>query len=300
MLFSVAVTETVSVVPPSGGAAVAVTENVAVQDPAGTFTEVGTVNAGLLAETDTLMPAGGAGAERVMVQVEDEPASSVVALHASAETSTGAIRLKVAVWEALFSVAVMVADWVVVRVPAVAVKVAEMAPAATMTEAGTVSKELLSERAATLPPVGAAWFRVTEQVVAVPELTLVGLQVSAVTSMGATRVRLVDCVEAFKVAVTVALWVVVRAPAVAAKVAEVTPAATLTEVGTVSRELLSERATALPPVGAAWFKVAVQVVAAPELTLVGLQVSAVTSMGATRVRLVDCAEAFKAAVTVAL
>src|ERR1039457_2573365 len=118
--------------------------------------------------------------------------------------------------------------------------------------------------------------------------------------MGATRVRLVDCVEAFKVAVTVALWVVVRAPAVAAKVAEVTPAATVTEVGTVSRELLSERATALPPVGAAWFKVSVQVAAVPELTLVGLQVSAVTSMGATRVRLVDCVEAFKVAVTVAL
>jgi hypothetical protein len=156
MLFSVAVTETVSVVPPSGGVAVAVAENVAVQDPAGTFTEVGTVNAGLLAETDTLMPAGGAGAERVRVQVEDEPASSVVALHASAETSTGATRLKVAVWEALFSVAVMVALWVVVTVPAVAVKVAEVAPAATGTEAGTVNDVLLSEIATTLPAGGAA------------------------------------------------------------------------------------------------------------------------------------------------
>jgi hypothetical protein len=153
---SVAVTETVSVVPPSGGSVVAVAENVAVGDPAGTFTEVGTVNAGLLAETDTLMPPVGAGAERVRVQVEDAPASSVVVLHANADTSTGAIRLKVAVWEALLSVAVMVALWVVVRAPAVAVKVAELAPAATMTEAGTVSSALLSQRATTLPPDGAA------------------------------------------------------------------------------------------------------------------------------------------------
>jgi len=153
---SVAVTETVSVVPPSGGSVVAVAENAAVRDPAGTFTEVGTVNAGLLAETGTLMPPVGAGAERVRVQVEDAPASSVVALHANADTSTGAIRLKVAVWEALLSVAVTVALWVVVTVPAVAVKVAELAPAATVTEAGTVSNALLSQRATTLPPDGAA------------------------------------------------------------------------------------------------------------------------------------------------
>ena len=139
----------------------------------------------------------------------------------------------------------------VVRVPAVAVKVPEVALAATVTEAGTVSRELLSASATTLPPVGAAWFRVTVQVVAAPELTLVGLQVSAVTSMGATRVRLVDCVEAFKVAVTVAGWVVVRVPAVAAKVAEVALAATGTEVGTVNEGLLSEIATTLPAGGAA-------------------------------------------------
>src|ERR1039457_7154458 len=204
----------------------------------------------------------------------------------------GATRVRLVDCVEAFKVAVTVALWVVVRAPAVAAKVAEVTPAATVTEVGTVSRELLSERATALPPVGAAWFKVAVQVVAAAELTLVGLQVSAVTSMGATRVRLVDCVEAFKVAVTVALWVVVRAPAVAAKVAEVAPAATLTEVGTVSRELLSERA--------AWFKVAVQVTAVPELTRVRLQVSAVTSMGATRVRLVDCAEAFKVAVTVAL
>ncbi len=152
---SVAATEAVSVVPPSGGVVVTVAENVAVEDPAATITEAGTVNAGLLAESDTGVPPVGALPERVRVQVAEAPASSVVALQVNAETSTGAIRLKVTDWEALFRVAVMMADWVVVRGPAVAAKVAAVAPAATVTEAGIVSEELLSERATTLPPVGA-------------------------------------------------------------------------------------------------------------------------------------------------
>ena len=46
--------------------------------------------------------------------------------------------------------------WVVVRVPAVAVKVPDVALGATLTEAGTVSAGLLSVSAMVLPPAGAA------------------------------------------------------------------------------------------------------------------------------------------------
>jgi hypothetical protein len=126
-----------------------------VADPAGTFTEAGTVNAEPLAETDTMTPPAGAGAESVRVQVEEAPASSVVVLHANAEMSTGATRVKLAVWEAPFRVAVMVADWVVVIVPTVAVKVVEALLAGTVTDAGTVSAVLLLDSATALPPVGA-------------------------------------------------------------------------------------------------------------------------------------------------
>ena len=91
----------------------------------------------------------------------------------------------------------------------------------------------------------------TVQVLAAPEFTLLGLQASAVTSMGATRVKLVDWDDAFKVAMTVALWVVVRVLAVAVKVLEVALAATVTEAGTASAGLLTESTTVLPPVGAA-------------------------------------------------
>ena len=89
------------------------------------------------------------------VQVVDAPELMLVGLQARAETSMGATRLKVVLWEARFRVAVMVADWVVVIVPTVAVKVVEVLLAGTVTDAGTVSAVLLLESATALPPVGA-------------------------------------------------------------------------------------------------------------------------------------------------
>jgi hypothetical protein len=163
---------------------VAVAANVAVDDAAGTGTEAGTVSAGLLTETGTVTPPVGAGAERVRVQVEDAPASRVVELHANVETTTAATKLKVAVLEAPFNVAVMVAGWVVVGLPAVAVNVAEAAAAATVTEAGTVSKALLSDRTTTVPPAGAGWFRVTVHVLEAPARIVVGLQAKSVRPSG--------------------------------------------------------------------------------------------------------------------
>jgi hypothetical protein len=93
---------------------------------------------------------------------------------------------------------------VVVRVPALAAKVAEVAVAAMVSEAGTVNEELLPETATTVPPGGAGWFRVTVHVVEAPELTLVGLQAREETSMGATRLKLAVWEAPFSVAVAVA------------------------------------------------------------------------------------------------
>jgi hypothetical protein len=92
---------------------------------------------------------------------------------------------------------------------------------------------------------------VTVQVAEALELTVVGLQASPVTSMGATRLNVAVCDEPLSEAATVAFWLVVRAPTVAVKVAVAAVAATVTEAGTVSRGLLAERVTRLPPVGAA-------------------------------------------------
>jgi len=121
---------------------------------------------------------------------------------------------------------------------------------------------------------------VTVQVAAVPEFTLVGLQARAVTSMGATRVKVAVWEELFRVAVTVAGWVVVRVPAVAVKVAELAPDVTVTDAGIVSRALLSDSVMVVVE-EAAWFKPTVQVVDAPEATVAGLQLNDVKLSGTT-------------------
>ena len=61
-------------------------------------------------------------------------------------------------------------------VPAEALNVPLVAPAATVTDPGTFRLVLSSERETKLPPAGAALFNVTVQLVAPPADTEVGLQ----------------------------------------------------------------------------------------------------------------------------
>ena len=112
----------------------------------------------------------------------------------------------------------------------------------------------------------------------VPELTLAGLQAREESSVGATRLKVAVCKVPFKVAVMVALWLVVRVPTVAMKVAELAPADTVADGGTVSRALLSDSVTVAPE-EAAWFKLTVQEVKAPEATVAGLQLNEVKLIG---------------------
>jgi hypothetical protein len=72
----------------------------------------------------------------------------------------------------------------------VALKVAVVAPAATLTEVGVVSTVLLSERATLAPPVGAALVKVTVQVLEALGPRLLGVQAKADTSTGATRLTI--------------------------------------------------------------------------------------------------------------
>jgi hypothetical protein len=71
-------------------------------------------------------------------------------------------------------------------------------------------------------------------------------------------------------------------PAVALKLAVVAPAATVTDVGTVSRALLLPSVTLEPAVGAVWVSVTVQVLTAFCPRVVGLQATPETSTGASR------------------
>lgn len=91
----------------------------------------------------------------------------------------------------------------------------------------------------------------TVQVVLAPEFTLVGLQASEETRVGATRFTVVLRDAPSKIAVIVAVWLVVIVPTVALKVVEVPPEGTVTEAATGSALLLLESPTVLPPLGAA-------------------------------------------------
>ena len=73
----------------------------------------------------------------------------------------------------------MVAEAVADTDCVVTVNVALLAPAAMVTEAGTVAEVLLLDRVTLAPPVGAAAVRVTVPVAEVPPVTLAGLTVTA-------------------------------------------------------------------------------------------------------------------------
>jgi hypothetical protein len=179
------------------------------------------------------------------------------------------------------------------------VNVAVAAAAATVTEPGTVTRPLLLLSDTDCPPVPAAFDSVTVQVELAPELKLVGLQESWLTTIGADRAIEADCEVPFTDAVTEAVWSAEMLPAVALNVALKSPAATITFAGTVSRPLLLLSDTCAPPVAGAFVSVTVHVELAPEPSVAGLHESELTP-GATSEKVAVCEPPFRVAVTIAV
>ena len=88
---------------------------------------------------------------------------------------------------------------------AVALNVAVVAAAATVTDAGRVSEALLLASVTPDPPAGAVWVSVTVQVPAALCPRLAGLQARVDTRTGASRLMVAVCELPPRVAVTVAL-----------------------------------------------------------------------------------------------
>jgi hypothetical protein len=90
--------------------------------------------------------------------------------------------------------------------PAVALKVVVAEPAGTViVDARPGSSATLLARETGVPPAGAAWLKFTVHVALVPEVKLMGLQVSEETVTADTRLTVAVCETPLKVAVSVAL-----------------------------------------------------------------------------------------------
>jgi hypothetical protein len=85
---------------------------------------------------------------------------------------------------------VIVALELLLIVVVVTLNVAEVAAAATVADAGTVSVELLFDRLTLAPPVGAGWVKVTVQVLEEFGPRLAGLHANDDTRADATRLTL--------------------------------------------------------------------------------------------------------------
>jgi len=171
-----------------------VTVKVADTLPAATVTDGGTCAAEVLPLCNvTIAPPAGAALVSVTVPVELFPPTTEVGLNASEDRAPGAMTLRVAFWLTPY-VPVITADVVVATALVVTVKVADVLPAGTVTDAGTCAIEVLPlESGTTAPPEGATPFNRTVPVDETPPTTLVGLSVND-DSCGGVTVNPADCV----------------------------------------------------------------------------------------------------------
>jgi hypothetical protein len=159
------------------------TVKVALAEPAATVTLAGTVaRAVLLLERVTTTPPGSAGPPSVTVPVEVRPPVTVVGFKVRPEiVGGGGFTVRVAVpVSPLLSVAAMVTGVDALTARVVTVNVTVVAPAATVTLAGTVATAvLLLDRVTVVPPAGATVFNVTVPVEGFPPVTTAGFRLRA-------------------------------------------------------------------------------------------------------------------------
>lgn len=155
----------------------------------------------------------------------------------------------------------------------VTVNVADVAPAATTTDAGTVAfvvSELVS--ATLIPPGFALPFSVTVPVEGAPATRDVGLRTTEAMSAGLTVMFAVAAICCFTAEIVTG--VAAATPSVVTvNVADEAPAGTVTEAGTVAAAMFElERKTGTPPAGAAAEIVTAPVTSLPPTMVVGASV----------------------------
>ena len=128
--------------------------NVAVVAPAATMTLAGTVAAAFELVRVTTSPPVGAPLDRVTVPADEAPPTRLAGARATPVRLAGGLTVRVVVRLTPPKVAVSVTAVADATDVVVAENVALVAPAATLTLAGTVTAGLLLARATVAPPVG--------------------------------------------------------------------------------------------------------------------------------------------------
>jgi hypothetical protein len=259
------------------------TVKVTVVAPAGTVTDAATVAAVVLLDFSvTTVPPAGAGPFKVIVPVLEAPPFTDVGFSTNVIGAHVGVTWRTAFCETALYVPVMFTLATAVTLTVVIANVADVAPAGTVTEAGTFADTLELVSVTTTPPAGAAPLSVTVPVTPAPPTTDAGFTVTVLSDTVATAGFTVSAAvfeTAPFVAVIVTAVTAVTVDVVTVNVAVVAPAATVTLAGTVAAALLDVSVTTMPPAGAADNKVTVPVLDVPPVTDVGFKAT-VLSTGA--------------------
>jgi len=170
----------------------------------------------------------------------------------------------------------MVAEELLLMVPAIAVNVPVVAPLM-LTLAGTCSSPLLLLRFTVAVPEGAP-LNVTVQVVVCPVPSAPAPQLTE-DNCTDTRLKLKVFDTPFAAAVSIAVWFELTEDTVAVKPAVAAPAPTITFAGTVALALLLDSVTTWPPPGATLLSVTVHAEVPGAFTLAGEHESALGTGG---------------------
>jgi hypothetical protein len=228
-------------------AAAALAVKTAVDFPAEIVTDEGTVTAVLPLDRFTLV-ALAATFDRATVQVELPGAVNVSGVHVRLPSTTGAgaLRVRVAVLDAPFQVAVSSAEaFAVTADEALAVNVALDFAAGIVTDDGTVTAALPLDRLTLVIPV-ATFVRATVQVELPGGVKVAGMHVRLPSTggAGALSARVAVFAVPFKVAVSSAEpFALTAAAALAVNVALDVPVPIVTDAGTVTAAFPLERLT---------------------------------------------------------
>jgi len=263
--------------------AVVVMGNVWLVAPAGTVTVIGTVAAVLLLERVTTVPPAGAAPVRVTVPVDDTtPPTTLVGetlTDARVEPVDGGMTVRVVDWVSVPAAVLPLTFAAALAVTAVVVteKVWVVAPAGTVTVAGTTAAALLLVRLTTSPPEGAGPLKVTVPVAVFPPTTGPVKLIDARVATGAPAMRVSVAVSLTPAAEAVTVTGVVTATPVdvIVKGALMAPAGTVMVAGTMTAGLPLLRDTLTPPSGAAMLSVTVPVAEPPPATVAGAMLSPV-------------------------